>query len=85
MSKPVAIRPIRSETDYEGALGEVEQLWGARTGTPEGDRLDVLATLINVYETERYDPPPQRTLGHLSRCADQTSQTGRGGVAKRAL
>jgi HTH-type transcriptional regulator/antitoxin HigA len=53
------IKPIRSEADYEAALAEVERLWGARSGTPEGDRLDVLATLIDAYESEHdpIDPP----------------------------
>jgi len=53
------LRPIRSETDYAAALAEVERLWGAKGGTPDGDRLDVLATLIDVYETEHdaMDPP----------------------------
>jgi HTH-type transcriptional regulator / antitoxin HigA len=53
------IKPIRNDKDYEAALAEVERLWGARSGTPRGDRLDVLATLIEVYEGERVpiDPP----------------------------
>lgn len=53
------LRPIRSEADYEAALEEAERLWGARSGTPEGDRLDVLATLIEVYEAKHcpMDPP----------------------------
>ncbi len=53
------IKPIRTEADYEAALSEVERLWGAKSGTPKGDRLDVLATLIEVYEERRYpiDPP----------------------------
>ena len=53
------LRPIRSERDYEHALAEVEELWGAKAGTPKGDRLDILATLIEAYETEHYpmDPP----------------------------
>ena len=53
------IKPIRAEEDYEAALAEVERLWGARSGTPEGDKLDVLATLIDVYESEHdpIDPP----------------------------
>jgi HTH-type transcriptional regulator/antitoxin HigA len=53
------LKPVRSEADYEKALSEVERLWGAKSGTPEGDRLDVLATLIDVYEAEHYpmDPP----------------------------
>ncbi len=54
-----ALRPIRSEGDYEHALAEVEELWGAKAGTPKGDRLDILATRIEAYETEHYpmDPP----------------------------
>ena len=53
------LRPIRTDADYEAALAEVERLWGVRTGTREGDRLEVLATLIGAYEDERYpmDPP----------------------------
>ncbi len=53
------IKPIRSEADYEAALADVERLWGARSGTPEGDRLDVLATLIDAYESDHHpiDPP----------------------------
>jgi HTH-type transcriptional regulator/antitoxin HigA len=53
------IRPIRTKRDYEAALTEIERLWGAKAKTPEGDRLDVLATLIDAYETEHYpmDPP----------------------------
>lgn len=53
------LRPIRSERDYAHALAEVEELWGAKAGTPKGDRLDILATLIEAYETEHYpmDPP----------------------------
>lgn len=48
------IRPIRSEADHEAALVEIERLWGAKTGTPEGDRLDVLATLVDAYEASHY-------------------------------
>src|SRR5438270_13157294 len=53
------IRPIRTKQDYDGALKEVERLWGAKSGTCDGDRLDVLATLIDAYEAEHHpmDPP----------------------------
>lgn len=53
------IKSIRTKRDYDGALNEVERLWGAKSGTAEGDRLDVLATLADVYEAEHYpmDPP----------------------------
>src|SRR5213082_167529 len=53
------VKPIRTKRDYEAALKEVERLWGAKAGTMRGDRLDVLATLIDAYEAEHYpmDPP----------------------------
>ncbi len=53
------LKPIRTKTDYKAALAEVERLWGTKSGTPKGDRLDVLATLIDAYEARRYpmDPP----------------------------
>lgn len=53
------LKPIRTEADYDAALEEVERLWGAKSDTPDGDRLDVLATLIEVYEAKHYpmDPP----------------------------
>ena len=53
------LKPIRTDADHAAALAEVERLWGAKSGTPDGDRLNVLATLIDEYEAERYpmDPP----------------------------
>jgi HTH-type transcriptional regulator/antitoxin HigA len=53
------VKPIRSDADYNAAMAEVETLWGAKLGTPAGDRLDVLATLIDAYESEHFaiDPP----------------------------
>jgi HTH-type transcriptional regulator/antitoxin HigA len=53
------IKPIRTKADHKRALAEVERLWGAKNGTPEGDRLDVLATLIEAFEEQHYpmDPP----------------------------
>jgi HTH-type transcriptional regulator / antitoxin HigA len=51
---PADLKPIRSEADYERALAEVERLWGSKGGTPNGDRLDVLATLIEAYEKMHY-------------------------------
>lgn len=48
------IKPIRTEEDYETALAEIERLWGAELGSPEGDQLAVLATLVEAYEEEHY-------------------------------
>ena len=52
------IKPIKTEIDYEAALKEIERLWGANYGSPEGDKLDVLVTLVEAYEEEHYPIPP---------------------------
>ncbi|RJR41630.1 MAG: helix-turn-helix domain-containing protein [Deltaproteobacteria bacterium] len=51
------IRPIRTEQDHQAALQEVERLFDASPGTPEGDLLEVLATLIEAYEEKHHDIP----------------------------
>ncbi len=48
------VKPIRSEKAYEQALRRVEELWGSPQGSPEGDELEVLATLLEAYEREHY-------------------------------
>lgn len=53
------IQPIKTEADYDRALAEVNALWGGEPDTPDGDRLDILMTLVEAYETKHYpiDPP----------------------------
>jgi HTH-type transcriptional regulator/antitoxin HigA len=48
------IKPIRTRADYKAALKAVEGLMGARANTPDGDRLDVLVTLVEAYERIHY-------------------------------
>ena len=48
------IRPIRTDKDHRAALAEIESLWGASIGTPEGDKLDILVTLVETYEERRW-------------------------------
>ena len=50
----MVIRPIRTRADYRAALKEIETLMAARAGTPEGERLEVLATLVEAYEKKHY-------------------------------
>lgn len=55
------IHPIRTEADYEAVLADIERLFDAAPHTPEGDRLEVLATLVEAYEEQHYsipDPDP---------------------------
>ncbi len=59
------IRPIRTDDDHHAALKELERLWGAPDGSPDGDKLDVLATLVEVYESRRWpigNPTPRDML-----------------------
>ncbi len=51
------IKPIRSEADYQTALKEIEKLIESQPGTPEGDRMDVLVTLVEAYEAKRFPIP----------------------------
>jgi HTH-type transcriptional regulator/antitoxin HigA len=48
------IRPIRNDDDHAAALREIERIWGAAAGTEEGDKLDILATLVEKYEESRW-------------------------------
>lgn len=53
------IAPIKTEADYDAALAEIAGLMEAAADTPEGDRLDVLVTLVEAFEARHYaiDPP----------------------------
>jgi HTH-type transcriptional regulator/antitoxin HigA len=48
------IKPIRTKADYRAALKEIEGLMSAAADTPEGERLDVLVTLVEAYESRHY-------------------------------
>src|SRR5436190_20355158 len=48
------IAPIKSQRDYRRVLGEIEGLMNARRNTAEGDRLDVLVTLVEAWERKHY-------------------------------
>jgi len=48
------IKPIRTKAHYRAALKQIDELMSARAGTPEGERLDVLATLVEAYEVKNF-------------------------------
>lgn len=73
----VMVRPVRTERDYESALERIGRLMTARRGTPEGDELDVLSTLVEAYEAEHHaiDAPDPIALVEFAmeqRGADRT-------------
>lgn len=51
------IKPIKTEADYQAALAEIEQLFDAKPGAPEGDKLEILTTLVEAYEEKYYAIP----------------------------
>jgi len=55
----MSIKPIRTRKDYKAALSRIDGLMNAKFGTPEGDELDILSELVNLYEERAFpiDPP----------------------------
>lgn len=48
------IKPIKTDADYRAALKEIESLMMAQPDTPDGEKLDVLVTLVEAYESKHY-------------------------------
>lgn len=59
------IRPIKTDADYQAALDEIENLFEAEPNTPQGDRLEVLTTLVEAYEERHYSIPAPDPVGAL--------------------
>ena len=77
MSADMEIRPIRTDADYQAALGEVSAYFDnePEPGTPEGDRFEVLLTLVEAYEARHFpvdlpDPGRGDQVSHGARRAD---------------
>ncbi len=51
------VKPIHDEADHQAALKEIEKLINSQPGTPEGDRMDVLVTLVEAYEARNFPIP----------------------------
>ncbi len=75
------IRPIRSADDHEAALREIDRLWGAPSGTPDGDKLDVLATLVERFE-EREHPFEQPSPVEMIKFVMEQNGYGQADLAK---
>jgi HTH-type transcriptional regulator / antitoxin HigA len=53
----IEVKPIKTEKDYEYALAEIERMFDAKPGTPDGDHLEILTTLVEAYENQHYTIP----------------------------
>lgn len=71
------IRPIKTKADYRAALAEVERLWDAEPDTSEGDRVDLLVTLIEAYETIHYPIENPDPIGAIEFMMEQKGLTRR--------
>ena len=74
------IKPIKTEADYEAVLEEIDRLMDARPDTPEGDRLDVLTTLVEAWEQKYHrieDPDPIEAILHRMVALDLTRKRPR--------
>jgi HTH-type transcriptional regulator/antitoxin HigA len=69
------IRPIRSDEDLTWALRRIDALWNAEAGSPEGDELDVLATLVVRYEHEHYPIARASPLEHIRFSMEQNGRS----------
>ena len=69
------IRPIKTEQDYNSALSRIEELWGARKDTSEGDELDLLVTLVESYEMKHYPIAPPDPIDAIKFRMEQMGMT----------
>ncbi len=51
------VKPIHTEADYQAAMKEIDQLLDSLPGTPQGDRFEVLVTLVEAYEVRHFPIP----------------------------
>ena len=71
----VTVKPIRTEEDLDAALVRIEEIFFAEPGTPEGDELDVLGTLVEAYEDRHHPIGPPSIPGAIEFAIDQRMAT----------
>ena len=69
------VRPIRTEAEYEAALARLDEVFQAKTGTPEGDECDLLFAEIERYERVHYPIPPPTAIDMIDFLMDQMGLT----------
>jgi HTH-type transcriptional regulator/antitoxin HigA len=69
------VRPIKTKTDHRQALRAIEGLMTARRGTPEGDLLDVLVTLVEAYEAKHFPMDLIPFIGKRNRVYEVLNRT----------
>lgn len=67
------LKPIKNDRELNRALKRIDELWGAKSGTPKGDELDVLMLLVEKYEDENYAIPASDPIEAIKFLMDQNS------------
>ena len=67
------LKPIKNDRELNRALKRIDDLWGAKSGTPKGDELDVLMLLVEKYEDEQYAIPASDPIEAIKFLMDQNS------------
>lgn len=82
------IKPVKTKADYRVALKEIESLMSAKLNTPQGQRLDVLATLVEAYEAKHHPldlPDPVEAIKFRMEQADAERPDPDGGAPESRL
>jgi HTH-type transcriptional regulator / antitoxin HigA len=69
------IRPIKTEQDYNTSIRRIEELWGAKKDTPQGDELDLLITLVESYEMKHFPIAPPDPIDAIKFRMEQMDMT----------
>lgn len=71
------IKPIRNDEDLRQAFARLEVIFQAEPGTPEFDEMEILATLIEVYENKHYPIAPASAIDAIRFRMEQQGLTPR--------
>jgi HTH-type transcriptional regulator / antitoxin HigA len=69
------VNPIKTDADFQAALADIERLWDAEPDTPDGDRLDILMTLVEAYERRHHPMPPADPIAAIEFMMEQRGMT----------
>jgi HTH-type transcriptional regulator/antitoxin HigA len=71
------VKPIKTEADFRATMAEIESLWNAEPGSPEGYRLEILLALVESYEARHHPIPPSDPIDAIEFMMDQRGLTRR--------